>query len=1811
MRKILSLSILSSLLFVSSSFANNQAGNPDLSAAFVENIGQYEDGQGNQLNDLRFYLSSNGVEVYFFNDKVSYVFKEYEYVDGELAQEFRGHRIDMKWLGGSKDPLVNGGESVGSHRKYYRPGLNGITANEFSSIVYEGVWPNIDVRFTFDGKLKYDYILHPGADVNDIEFEYQGEQSTKLDGAGNIVIAHSLGSMTEGAPFTFDSKTRRELKSSYDFNSINGTFGVKIFGISQVGSEIVVDPVVSWGTFYGGGSNEGNLLFADVASDSQNDIYYVGNTGSTNFPVSSGAYQSSKAGGLEDAVVVKFDKAGNRKWATYMGGSSSDAASGVAVGAGDYVYFTGNTNSTDWPTTAGAEQGSFDAITDLIIVKMDSAGNLVWSTYFGASGTDDGNRLATSNDGHIYVVGNTTSPDLPVTNGAFQENYNNANEVLFTKFDTSGAMIWTTFIGGFQNDFGNGVTVSPDGGIYVTGTSASFDWYTSPGAYQTALNGSAGDAFVTKFNSAGTNLWSTFIGGTGDDVANGVGCDQFGNVYIGGSTQSSNFPTTSNAYQQSDANGINFSGFCAKFSSTGIIDWSTYFNGNSWERFLDLAVGPNNDVYLAGDSRSNNMPTTGDAYQGSFGGGFTDAILVKLDDTCGLAYSTYIGGNDQDYGRGVGVSMIDGSFFTSGYTVSSNFPTTGNVFQSSYGGGANDIFVYRFADCVPVTPVLSLFDTIGFCTGDSVLLDPGTNPSLTHAWSTGSSASSIYASTGGTYHVTVTDTGSCSRSDTVVVVVGTAPNAGINPSSSPTFCDGGDVTLVGAGATTNYQWYFNGAIMAGITADSITTNTPGAYTIVADPQLCSDSLSTPVNVVVNPNPTVDLGNDTLICGGSTLTLDAGFEAGATYLWSNFSTGDTLNVTTSGNYSVVEQFATGCSDSDNVTVNVTAGTVSSFPWSEDFESFNLCSTNNDCDSTVCPLGNNFINETNGQEDDIDWRVNEGPPPTQQGGFNTGPSMDHNPGTSAGNYVYIEASGGCNWEEAVMVSPCIDLSSLTAPELTFWYHMWGDDIGQLALDVWANGQWNNNVFGESGDQGNQWNKAIVSLLPYQGQLIRLRWSGWTNQGALADIALDDFLLQNVVDAPIANFVASTPNPCANDTVQFFDQSIHIPNAWAWSFSPSNVTFVGGTNANSASPKVIFGGTGTYDVTLIATNANGSDTLTKTSILEVVNPQGLPLFEDLETIANCATTFDCEVTECPLGNGFGNAQNGAVDDIDWRIHEGYTPTNQTGPQSGTDYNPGDTTGHYLYTEASFCSNREAHLLLPCIDFAGATDPLLDFWANMRGNAMGDLHVDAKVNGKWIEDLMTPISGSQGTQWFNVQVPLDSLVSQVGTIRIRGVTGGGSRSDICIDDIKVYEQIPPVANFSIQNPCAGDTTTFTDISNGFVNDWQWSFGAGAVPDSATGKGPHKVHYPSTGSYTVTLVASNNDGTDSITQTVNVIPTIPASVTMAQTGGQNPGCEGQSFTFSATPTNGGTTPQYDWKVSGQIMQSSLSPIFVSNALKDLDSVTVEMYSATTCALPSPTISPAVYMDLDSLPVAAFTFSVFGETATFTNTSLGGATSYLWDFGDGSSSTQTQTSHFYPTDGSYTVCLTATDSCGSDSVCQTVTVNCGYLAANFNKVVNGLSVTFTAPAGGATANYSWDFGDGSAASTQQNPVHTYAIDSVYLVCLIMADSACSDTNCENVGVGTVNINDPLNETGYMVFPNPAKDHLTIRWEKFEQRPDEIRFVNMMGAVLRRVKSNEISHMEHRLKVGSLPAGVYFVEVIKGDHRNFGKVVIDR
>ena len=268
----------------------------------------------------------------------------------------------------------------------------------------------------------------------------------------------------------------------------------------------------------------------------------TGNTTSTNFPTAS-PFQASHGGGGNDAFVTKLNAAGSALvYSTYLGGSGSDNGRAVAADSSGNAYVTGEASSTDFPT-ASPFQSSNGGSSDAFVTKFNAAGSaLGYSTYLGGSGPDVGRGIAVDSSGNAYVTGSTTSTDLPTAN-PFQTANAGSDDAFVAKLNPAGsALVYSTYLGGGGTDAGNDIAVDSSGNAYVAGITNSTDFPTVD-PVQATLGGS-NDAFVAKLNPGGSALvYSTFLGGSFFDLANGIAVDNAGNAYVTGDADSTNFPT--------------------------------------------------------------------------------------------------------------------------------------------------------------------------------------------------------------------------------------------------------------------------------------------------------------------------------------------------------------------------------------------------------------------------------------------------------------------------------------------------------------------------------------------------------------------------------------------------------------------------------------------------------------------------------------------------------------------------------------------------------------------------------------------------------------------------------------------------------------------------------------------------------------------------------------------------------------------------------------------------------------------------------------------------------------------------------------------------------------------------------------------------------------------------------------------------------------------------------------------------------------------------------------------------------------------
>jgi len=378
-------------------------------------------------------------------------------------------------------------------------------------------------------------------------------------------------------------------------------------------------------------------------------------------------------------------------YSTYLGGILEDSGQRIALDAAGDVYLTGRTKSTDFPT-ASALQLSTGGGLDAFVTKIDASGSVIlYSTYLGGSGDDEGKSIAVDTSGSVYVAGQTASGNFPTAN-AFQSKLGGGINAFVAKLDATGSvLVYSTYLGGSATDTATGVAVDPSGNVYVTGGTSSPNFPTL-NAVQPTFGGGSLDGFVTKLSASGTSLvYSTYLGGTSFDIGRDIAVTPSGEAFVVGNTFSTNFPTA-NALQPflggfTDA-------FVTKLTASGGIAYSTYVGGLMGDLAMGVAVDGVGNAYVTGGTASADFPIVNavqSVHRGPVGG--SDAFVTKINAAgSALVYSTFLGGNSGDIGNSIALDERNNAYVT-GVTSSTNFPTV-NPLQSTLAG-TQDAFVAK------------------------------------------------------------------------------------------------------------------------------------------------------------------------------------------------------------------------------------------------------------------------------------------------------------------------------------------------------------------------------------------------------------------------------------------------------------------------------------------------------------------------------------------------------------------------------------------------------------------------------------------------------------------------------------------------------------------------------------------------------------------------------------------------------------------------------------------------------------------------------------------------------------------------------------------------------------------------------------------------------------------------------------------------------------------------------------------------------------------------------------------------------------
>ena len=519
-----------------------------LPVAFVENIGQADP-------SVRYYAQGSRFGFYLTQKAVVLALAK-----GHVET---GVALALRFIGGNPHARIEGVDRAPGEVNYLRgadPAAWHTRVARYGQAAYRDLWPGIDLHLEAQsGVLKYEFHVRPGARPSDIRLAYAGAAGLSLDESGALVIDTPAGVLRDRAPVAYQDAdgTRVPVPSRYalDGTGPSARFAFAISDNYDPHRELIIDPGIQYTTFIGGGGDE-----------------------------------------IGAGIVV--DGAGN-------------------------AYVGGTTQSPDFPTTLGAfrRSGSVNNSADAFVTKLNASGSaLVYSTFIGGSNMEFGRRIAIDAAGNAYLTGQTKSSDFPVTANAFDRTINippncprcatDVTDGFVTKLNATGsALVYSTYLGGTEDDSPRGIAVDAGGNAYVVGETLSVDFPTTTGAFRRTYSGNY-DIFVTKLNAAGSALaYSTFIGGTQVDNGERVAVDTGGNAYVMGFSSSLDFPTTPGTFDRTNNGGFDVTLTKLNQSGSGLV-YSTYLGGQGSDTGGGLVVNDAGEAYVSGGTGSLDFPTT-------------------------------------------------------------------------------------------------------------------------------------------------------------------------------------------------------------------------------------------------------------------------------------------------------------------------------------------------------------------------------------------------------------------------------------------------------------------------------------------------------------------------------------------------------------------------------------------------------------------------------------------------------------------------------------------------------------------------------------------------------------------------------------------------------------------------------------------------------------------------------------------------------------------------------------------------------------------------------------------------------------------------------------------------------------------------------------------------------------------------------------------------------------------------------------------------------------------------------------------------
>lgn len=848
------------------------------------------------------------------------------------------HAYKMNFLGASPEPLIMPAGKLSTYYNYFLGNDSSRWSADvalYTSVLYRELYPGIDLKIYGTGNdLKYEFTVDPEVDPSEIKISYCGVDGIILSN-NNLLIKTSVTDVTEFTPYVYQviGGIAKEVKCKYELYNDS----IVSFDFPEGYNKkfpLIIDPVIIASTYAG---STVDTWGHSATYDTLGNIYEGGRSFGQGYPVTLGAYQTVFSGTV-DISIGKINPTGTSFiYATYIGGTGEEFVHSMITDASGNLYIYGSCGSADYPVTGGCYDNTSNGNYDIVVSKLNAAGNvLLASTYVGGSGDDGYNNVYFNYGDHCrgeiildasnnpIIASFTASANFPATAGAYDPTYNGGQDGVVFKLNSNlTTMMWSTFLGGSGDDAAFGLQLNTSGNVYVVGATAGGFPTTSSVIYP-SYQGGADDGFIAELSANGSSLLaSTYIGTSAFDGLYFVDLDENDDVYVYGLSEG-NFPVTPGVYYSPGSQGrliikldpsLNSIIFSTSFGSGAI---QQYVNDFSPTAFL---VDICRHIYVAGWGNTNGYPVTGNALQPATDG--QDFYLLVLgQDATSLLYATFYGDlwNIEDHVDG-GTSRFDknGIVYEAVCGCGTNFPTNTNAIShtNNTGTGSCDLAVFKIdfeltqlnalADAAPEDTACVPF-TVNFINSSN---------GVTYFWDLGDGTTDTLAQPSHTYTVPgvynvmliATDSAKCNISDTTYLLIDALPSPVVNLGNDTILCTGNSLLLDAGNPGFSFLW------STGAVSQTITVTDSGTYWVKVDNGVCPAYDTIHVTVPeIDPFPA-----DTVVCKNTILVLDAGI-SGSTYLWSTGDTSQTIIADSSGLY-WVSTMISGCVAGDTVNVLV--------------------------------------------------------------------------------------------------------------------------------------------------------------------------------------------------------------------------------------------------------------------------------------------------------------------------------------------------------------------------------------------------------------------------------------------------------------------------------------------------------------------------------------------------------------------------------------------------------------------------------------------------------------------------------------------------------------------------------------------------------------------------------------------------------------------------------------------------------------------------------------------------------------------------